>query len=287
MASLFKKHPVAVILSVLFHVLLISLFVFGVDFFDEPVESKPPVNIVKATVIDDSKVQAAAEKFKKLEQKKKLDEKKRLQKLKNERLTEEKKLADLKKEQLDQQHKIENQKVAEAARLAKLKKQKKAEAKKKAAADKRKKAEQTKKKALAKKKKAEDAKRKKAADAKKRAQQEQADAINAMRQAAHEEEQERLAQKAIASFSDVIRQKVERNWIQPAGDISGLSCIVRVKLIPGGDVADVQVIKSSGNGLFDRSVELATRKASPLPIPSDPTLFNQFRNLEFYFKPGE
>ena len=272
MASLFKKHPVAVILSVLFHAGLIAFFIFGFELFDEPVESKPPVNIVKATVIDDSKVRAEANKLKELEKKKKRDEQKRLEKLKNDRLKEEKKLDELKKQQLDQSKKIKDQKVAEAARLAKLKKQQ---------------AEQAKKKALDKKKKAQAAKQKKANEAKKRAVREQADALEAMRAAAHEEEQERLAQKAIASYSDIIRQKVERNWIQPSGNISGLSCVVRVQLIPGGDVANAQVIKGSGNALFDRSVELATRKASPLPIPNDPTMFNQFRNLEFYFKPGE
>jgi colicin import membrane protein len=94
------------------------------------------------------------------------------------------------------------------------------------------------------------------------------------------------AQAAVASFTDLIRQKVERNWIQPPGDISGLNCIVRVRLIPGGDVVDAQVIKPSGNAFFDRSVELATRKAAPLPLPSDPTMFNYFRTLEFYFRPG-
>ncbi len=287
MASLFKKHPVAVILSVLFHAGLIAFFIFGFELFDEPVESKPPVNIVKATVIDDSKVRAEANKLKELEKKKKRDEQKRLEKLKNDRLKEEKKLDELKKQQLDQSKKIKDQKVAEAARLAKLKKQQAEQAKKKAADDKQKKAELAKKKALDKKKKAQAAKQKKANEAKKRAVREQADALEAMRAAAHEEEQERLAQKAIASYSDIIRQKVERNWIQPSGNISGLSCVVRVQLIPGGDVANAQVIKGSGNALFDRSVELATRKASPLPIPNDPTMFNQFRNLEFYFKPGE
>ncbi|PCI20713.1 MAG: protein TolA [Piscirickettsiaceae bacterium] len=280
MVSLFKKHPVAVVLSVLFHLVLIAIFVFGFDFFDEPVQSKPIVNVVKATVVDDSKVRAEAEKLKKFEQQKKSNERKRLQKLKAERQKEEKKLADLKQKRLLEKKKIETQKVEEAARLTMLKKQK-------AADDKRKKTELAKKKAIAKKKKVAAEKRKKTELAKKRAEQEQADNLRAMLEAAHQEEQERMAQKAIASFSDVIRQKVERNWIQPAGDISDLSCVVRVKLIPGGDVADAQVIKSSGNGLFDRSVELATRRASPLPIPDDPALFNQFRNLEFTFKPGE
>jgi len=269
MASLFKKHPVAVVLSVLFHVTLVAFFVFGFDMFDQEIESKPPVNIVKATVIDESKIQAEIKKLKDFEQKKKRDEQKRLDKVKKQQLLEEKRLADLKKKQKDETKKIEQLKVAEAARQAKLKKDKAIAVAKKKTADKKKKA---------------DAVRKLA---KQKADQEQAQRERELRAAAAEEEQERLAQKAIASFTDIIRQKVERNWIQPAGDISGLACVVRVKLIPGGEVVDAQVAQSSGNGLFDRSVEIATRKASPLPIPDDPVLFNQFRNLEFYFNPGE
>jgi len=283
--AVFKKHPVAVILSVLFHIGLIVFFIVGFDFFDdEPPMAKPPVNIVKATVIDESKVRAAAEKLKQLERKKKLQEKQRIDRLKADRLKEEKKLADLKKKQSNEKKKIEQLKVAEAARLAKLKKQKTEAAKKKAADLKKKQAADKKKKVAAdKRKKAEELKKQAIA----REKQEQADRLSAMLEAAHNEEQEQMAQKAIASFTDMIRQKVERNWIQPVGDISGLSCVVRVKLIPGGEVVDAQITKSSGNGLFDRSVELATRKASPLPIPDDPALFKQFRNLEFYFQPSK
>jgi len=281
--GLFKKHPVAVILSVIFHLALVAFFVFGTDFFSEKkIESKPVVNIVKATVIDESKIKAEAEKLKNLEKKKKLQEKKRLDDIKKKRLAEEKKIADLKKQQNIQKKKLAKQKADEAAKQAKLKKQK----------------------ALAKKRKAEAVKKKKLADAKKKKErlarekaeklkaaqekvaQEQRNREQALRELAVAEEAEMRAQAAVASYTDLIRQKVERNWIQPPGDITGLDCVVRVRLIPGGDVIDAQVIKSSGNAFFDRSVERATRKAAPLPLPSDPSMFNFFRTLEFYFRPG-
>ena len=101
-----------------------------------------------------------------------------------------------------------------------------------------------------------------------------------------QENQKRLAEKAVASHRDLIKQKVERNWIQPPGEIAGLNCVVRVRIMPGGDVIDAQVIQSSGNAVFDRSVERATRKAAPLPWPDDPRLASYFRTLEFVFRPG-
>ena len=65
----------------------------------------------------------------------------------------------------------------------------------------------------------------------------------------------------------------------------GLSCTVAVKLIPGGEVIDARVVKTSGNAAFDRSVETAVLKASPLPMPSEPGLQQRFRNINFEFKP--
>ena len=304
MPSLLKKHPIAVILSVAIHLVLIIFLVFGLDLVDTAPVKVEPVNTVKATVIDGAKIKAEADRLKKLEQKKKRNEQKRLDELKKKRLLEEKKIKDLQKRKIAEQKAIEKQKVAEAARLAKIKQQKKkiaAEAKKKAAADKKKKiaAEKQKKAEKNKREKAKklaDEKKKKLADKKRREKEEKLAAEKQRKQEdaererdfleamAREEEEER-AQEALASFSGAIKQKVQQNWIQPAGGLQNFTCIVQVKLIPGGEVIDAQVIKSSGNALFDRSVELATRKASPLPLPEDPSLFKYFRTIEFKFDP--
>jgi len=83
-----------------------------------------------------------------------------------------------------------------------------------------------------------------------------------------------------------IRDKVQRSWIQPPGSGSDLSCTVEVRLIPSGEVIDAQIVRSSGNPAFDRSVEAAVFKASPLPVPADPDVMEQFRSLRFEFKPG-
>ena len=113
-----------------------------------------------------------------------------------------------------------------------------------------------------------------------------------IRKKALEEEQKRLdaeraiqARSTINKYEGIIKQVVSRNWIQPPGVPLGLSCVVRVNLIPGGDVISARVITSSGNAIFDRSAETAVRKASPLPVPSDPYILDQFRNFTFTFKP--
>jgi colicin import membrane protein len=100
-------------------------------------------------------------------------------------------------------------------------------------------------------------------------------------------ERDRQTQSAIQKYTALIKQKVERNWRKPATANPGMSCTVFVRLIPGGDVAHVEITKSSGDGIFDSSVEKAVYKAVPLPVPPDPSLFDKFRDVRFVFKPEQ
>ena len=102
-----------------------------------------------------------------------------------------------------------------------------------------------------------------------------------------QEEQTQQAKSEIAKYEALIKQKVERSWARPPSAQKGMECIVRVRLVLSGEVIQAQVLRSSGNAAFDRSVENAVYKASPLPLPEDKALFDHFRELEFKFKPGD
>jgi colicin import membrane protein len=124
-----------------------------------------------------------------------------------------------------------------------------------------------------------------AAKATAEAQRRQA-AADLARQLADEEELASAADSgALAEYVDLIRQKVERNWIPPASARPGLECEVLVNQLPGGTVGDVRVGRCNGDDAVRRSIETAVRRADPLPLPSDPALFE--RNLRFTFKPEE
>ena len=84
-------------------------------------------------------------------------------------------------------------------------------------------------------------------------------------------------------WKDKIIGKVKSHWVNPLNSDQTMSCQVRIRLIPTGDIVpgSVTILKSSGNKQFDRSVEQAVYKADPLPVPSGEE-FEEFRR--FYFK---
>jgi colicin import membrane protein len=152
-------------------------------------------------------------------------------------------------------------------------------------------------------KKEEEAQRKKQAEVEKKKQQEaerkkaekqrQQQAEQTLREQLAEEEKARASARSAKrateadKYKAAIRQKVERNWVRPAASRKGLQCTVRVRLIPGGEVLEAKVVRSSGDAVFDRSVESAVHKSSPLPLPEDAELFEHFRDIEFIFRPEE
>jgi len=95
-------------------------------------------------------------------------------------------------------------------------------------------------------------------------------------------------EQELASMRDqyriAIAQKVERNWIRPPG-VTGATCKVRVKQIPGGDVVSVDASACSGDPSYRKSVEAAVFRAAPLPQPPDPAVFD--RDIIFYFEPKQ
>ena len=95
-----------------------------------------------------------------------------------------------------------------------------------------------------------------------------------------EVEERRLAARdsaEMAAYQFAIAQQVRRAWAVPASAGPETRCSVRVQQLPGGEVVGVNIIECNGDDAVRRSVEAAIRRASPLPEPSNPDLFD--RNL--------
>lgn len=83
-------------------------------------------------------------------------------------------------------------------------------------------------------------------------------------------------------YRRLVQQKVERNWLRPASAQANLRCQVIVQQMPGGDVLAVRFGECNADVSVKASIERAVRKASPLPKPPDPRLFE--RNVVLNFK---
>jgi len=83
----------------------------------------------------------------------------------------------------------------------------------------------------------------------------------------------------------LLRNKIQNAWIKPPSATPGVDCLVQVTQVPGGEVTGARVTQCNGDAAVRQSIENAVYRASPLPDPPDPALFE--RNLSLRFRPNE
>ena len=239
----------AIVYAVLVHLALIALVVIGFRWQSKPAAAPPKV--VQAQAVNDAETKKEIERRKKQER----EQQERERKAEDEKRRQEQAKATEQKRKED-----DKRKAAEAEKKRKDEAQQAEVKKKKETEERRKSAESSLKEQLA------------------REEKERGEAKAKAEQVAR-------AQSELARVEGLIRQKVERNWVRPAGWTKGMECVVRVRLAPTGEVINAMIARSSGSPAFDRSVENAVYKASPLPLPEDKTLFEHFREMELRFRP--
>jgi colicin import membrane protein len=261
----------AFLFALLLHVLLVVLLVAGVRW---QMPAKPAaIKVMQATVVQDDAAKRQIDQLKRDNEKLLAIEMQKAKQVleagqaRQKELEKQKSLDQAKQQELDlkrlsaEKKKLEEKKAAETQKQA-------AELNKKQLA-----AEQQKKDALLRRKQVESGLQEQLAAEEKERNQAKAAAL-AERQRGE-----------IARYEDIIRQKVTRSWARPPGAREGLECVVLVRVVPGGAVLSTQVMRTSGNPIFDRSAENAINRASPLPVPDDKSMFEHFREFEFKFRP--
>lgn len=83
----------------------------------------------------------------------------------------------------------------------------------------------------------------------------------------------------------MLRNKIQSAWIKPPSATAGIDCVVEVTQVPGGEVTGARVTQCNGDAAVRQSIENAVYRATPLPDPPDPALFE--RNLSLRFRPNE
>jgi len=102
-------------------------------------------------------------------------------------------------------------------------------------------------------------------------------------------EASRLQQAATSRLIDQAKQKILQRiasyWIVPKQANHHMRTSLLMTLANSGKVQSVSVIKSSGLPILDQSAVYAVKKASPLPLPVDPRLLKQFKQLRLTLCP--
>lgn len=265
-----KKKPIILLAVIAFHFILIILL--GVNLSSSEIHKPASSNkkTINAVVVDVAKIEAEANKLKQADDKKKKKNLEQKEKAKQQLAAEKKRLADIKKKQTIEKKRLDDLKKKNLAEKKKIELEKK-----KVEAEKRKQEE------LAAKHRRDEEKRRK--DEAAELQRKLADEERMEAEALQAREKKSKLQSLRSQYVRLIEQKVERNWLRPVTSTSSMSCEVIVTQTSLGDVTDVSLKKCANDLAFQRSIERAVRKASPLPPPPSPEVFD--REIHFTFKP--
>lgn len=109
------------------------------------------------------------------------------------------------------------------------------------------------------------------------------EALMALNDNKKDQEQALQAEKneaAIASHVSQITALIQSVWRFPPSSHHEQVVLLRIYMVPTGEVTEVQVVESSGNIALDRSAEQAVWKVGSFPVPKDAVLFEaQFRKF--------
>ena len=92
----------------------------------------------------------------------------------------------------------------------------------------------------------------------------------------------------IVAYIGQIQRDIINLWSRPPSARNGMEAVLRVQLVPTGEVVDVTIAKSSGNDAFDRSATTAVERAERFSVPPDSGLFEaNFRSFTVLFRPED
>ena len=127
-------------------------------------------------------------------------------------------------------------------------------------------------------------------------QERQAKEADAKRRVAEQEDaQRRLAQqqasaqaKIIDEYKARISERIRRFIVMPPNVSPNASVEFDIVVLPGGEVLGAKLKRSSNSiAAYDSAVERAILRAQPLPLPPDPSLMKEFRELNLTFRPDK
>jgi colicin import membrane protein len=94
----------------------------------------------------------------------------------------------------------------------------------------------------------------------------------------------------VQAYTGIIHDLVQGNWSRPPSARNGMTVVIRIQMVPTGDILNVEIVQSSGDAAFDRAAETAINRVGRftelqgMPI----NMFNaNFRSLLLTFRPED
>jgi len=283
--SLLRRHSGSSVLSVGLHLALIGAFTVGVRFSADPLYPIATGEVaIQATVVDEALIEREIARLEEQEQAEILQRQEEEREAREQaqaaqrELEEQQRQLDLARQEQEQR---EQEAVVEQQRLTELQRDRAAEEQRQAEAE-RLRIEEEQRQAEAEQLRIEEEQRQAEAE-QLRIEEEQRQAEAEMHRVMAAEEERQAAEKAglLDQYRLIIQDRIERSWIPPASAVQGLRCEVTVTQIPSGDVVGVRVGTCNGDDAVVRSIEAAVQRASPLPRPSIPALFDRILIVTF------
>ena len=106
-------------------------------------------------------------------------------------------------------------------------------------------------------------------------------------QAAREQAEE---QQLVAQYSAIIHDLITQNWQLPPGARNGMLAVVQLRLTPTGEIILKEIVQSSGDALFDRSVLQAVDRVGSFPELKELPIAvfeRNFRQIALEFTPQD
>lgn len=295
MSAFFRENPGAVAFSVALHAAIGAAFMFGFEFSGGPAAMSQP-SAIQARVIDESAIRRETERLAEAERAERerreqreredrqaaetarVEREREQQRIADEQLQQE--VAERAEQQRQEQLRVQRERDAAAAREAEAaaarERERQAELARQREAEERRQAD------AERQRRAEEEQRRLQAEAEARRQAEFEAELEAALAAENELNRAREA-GLLDQYIRSIQSAIERNWSAPPTARPGLVCVINVTQIPSGEVVRVGFGSCNGDEAVKRSIEAAVLRASPLPRPPVPALFN--RSLEVTFRP--
>ena len=299
-----KEWTVPLVLSLLVHVAVVGLMVFGMHFqmpLDKPMQVQmaspdepQPDNreIVEAIAVDQAAVEQRVNEIRErqrqqqvAEQQRQAELERKAQEARKAREAEQQRLRELQKQQEEERRQLEREKAAAqqqkqaaekaAAEAAERRKREEAAAAKAEAERKRKEEEA---------RKAEEERKRREQEAREKAERERQLQERLEREAAERANARRqLVQSEIDKYTALITQTIQRNWITD-DSMRGKECQLTISVAPSGFVKNVD--QGRGDAQVCQSARNAVLKASTLPVSKDPEVYKQMETIKLTVRPN-